>query len=69
MRRDALQSSVDSLLENQVLAPAKLMLSDNVDTLIAPDDTVRTHPNMLKGTESNQRVLGLELTVINRVKC
>lgn len=35
------------------------MLSDNIDTVVVPDGTVCTHPNMLKGTDSNLRVLGL----------
>ena len=35
------------------------MLSENVDTLVAPDGAVCTHPNMLKGTDSSLRVLGL----------
>lgn len=35
------------------------VLSENVDTLVAPDGAVCTHPNMLKGTDSSLRVLGL----------
>ena len=35
------------------------MLSVSDDTIVEPDGTERTHTNMLKGSESNLRVLGL----------
>ena len=48
------------------------MLSVNSDAVVAPDAPVSTHTNMLKGTDSNLRVLGLgwnpvEVTVVFEV--
>ena len=57
MQKGGLQSSVGSLLESSPRMGK--MLSANSDTVDVPDGPASTHTNMLKGTDSNLRVLGL----------
>ena len=57
MQKGGLRSSVGSLLESQVLARTKCCLP-TVTRLMYPM-VLQVRTNMLKGTESNLRVLGL----------
>ena len=57
MQKGGLQASVCSLLESQVLAQAKCC-PPTVTRLMYPM-VLQVRTNMLKGTESNLRVLGL----------
>ena len=58
LQREGLWSSVGSFPGESSPRTTK-MLSVTGDTVVEPDGPASTHTNMLKGTTSNLRVLGL----------
>ena len=60
MHRESLQRAVRIIISDQfVPQTSEIILSVNSDAVVVPDAPVSTHSNMLKGTDSNLRVLGL----------